>query len=299
MPTVNELLNEKLKLYELNGLFKEVRKVQRDTFKESVDFYIAEKNKLEGEPYLRRGTLAATAVNRFEKRLSDAIEKNVSYKSEIRKYMTNFDKMDILNSKVHKLLNKINISGVIKLANKQKRELVGGTVEKVVGEIGRFPENMLGDEMRQQFTKPVKKVLYQNIMQGKPQSAAKKALHNFIVGEKGKIGQLERWSGQIARDTLNQYDGAVNDMVRKEFDLNGFKYIGSLVKDSRPQCKKWKRMGVIRYDQLDKEISWAYSYGKGMIPGTNKDNFGTYKGGHKCAHQAVATRIEEKEVLNK
>ena len=87
-------------------------------------------------------------------------------------------------------------------------------------------------------------------------------------------------------------------MVRKEFDLNGFKYIGSLVKDSRPQCKKWKRMGVIRYDQLDKEISWAYSNGKGMIPGTNKDNFATYKGGYNCAHQAVATRIEE-QVLTK
>ena len=157
------------------------------------------------QPYLRRGTLAATAVNRFEKRLSDAIEKNVSYKSEIRKYMTNFDKMDKLNIQVHKKLNKIDINKVIKLATKQQRGLVGGTVEKVVGEIGRFPENMLGDELRQQFTKPVKKVLYQNIMQGKSQSAAKKALHNFIVGEKGKIGQLERWSGQIARDTCLLY----------------------------------------------------------------------------------------------
>ena len=207
--------------------------------------------------------------------------------------------MDKLNIQVHKKLNKIDINKVIKLATKQQRELVGGTVEKVVGEIGKFPQNMLGDEMRQQFTKPVKKVLYQNIMQGKSQTTAKKALHNFIVGEKGKIGQLERWSGQIARDTLNQYDGAVNDMVRKEFDLNGFKYIGSLVKDSRPQCIKWKRMKELRYDQLDKEISWAYSYGKGMIPGTNKDNFGTYTGGHNCAHSAVATRIEEKEVLTK
>ena len=298
MKTVNQLLNEKLKLYELDGLFKEVRKVQRYTFKQAVDFYIAEKNRVEGEAFVSKGSLAATAVNRFEKRLTDAIEKNVGYKSEIRRYMTNFDKMDVLNSRVHKLLNKINIDGVIKLANKQKRELVGGTVEKVVGEIGRFPENMLGDEMRQQFTKPVKKVLYQNIMQGKSQSAAKKALHKFIIGDKGKIGQLERWSGQIARDTLSQYDGAVNDMVRKEFDLNAFKYIGSLVKDSRPQCKKWKRMGTILYKNLNKEIAWAYSNGKGMIPGTNKDNFATYKGGHNCAHSATPIRIEEK-VLTK
>jgi len=298
MPTVNQLLSEKLKLYELDGLFKEVRKVQRNAFKEAVDFYIAEKNKLEGEPYMRRGTLAATAVNRFEKRLTDAIEANVSYKSEIRKYMTNFDVMDRLNKNIHLKENGINIDKIIKIANKQKRELVGGTVQKVVGEISRFPQNMLGDEMREQFTKPVKKILYENIMQGKSQSSAKKALHNFVVGEKGKIGQLERWSGQIARDTLSQYDGAVNDMVRKEFDLNGYRYIGSLVKDSRPQCKKWKRMKVLRYDELTKEISWAYSNGKGMIPDTDKDNFATYRGGYNCQHQAVATRIEEK-VLTK
>ena len=295
MSTVHQLIEEKLRLYELDDLFKEVRKVQRNTFKESIDFYIAELNKLEGESFMKRGSLAATAVNRFEKRLSDAIESNVAYRSEIREYMTNFDKMDKLNIQVHKKLNKIDIKGVINLANKQQRELVGGVVEKVVGEIGRFPENMLGNEMREQFTKPVKKVLYQNIMQGVPQTKAKKVLHDFIVGQKGKIGQLERWSGQIARDTLNQYDGAVNDMVRKEFDLDGFQYIGSLVKDSRPQCVRWVRMKQIPIKILPKEL--ANSTNRGQIPGTTKDNFGTYRGGFNCQHSAIAIRMPEKVLI--
>jgi hypothetical protein len=301
MPSVNQLLNEKLRLYEMDDLFKEVRKVQRATFKESIDFYIAERNKLEGKTFLQTGSAAATAVNQFERRMSIAIERNAGYKSQIRKYMTNFDRMDFLNSKIHKALNKIDISGVIRLANKQKRGLVGGTVEKIVGEISRFPQNMLGDEMREQFTKPVKKLLYENIMQGKPQGVAKKALHNFIVGKKGKIGQLERWSGQIARDTLSQYDGAVNDMVRKEFDLDAYRYIGSLVVDSRPQCVRWitEKKGILPYDELTKEISWAYRRGKGMISDTTKDNFATYRGGYNCQHSAIATRLEEKQVLTK
>ena len=290
MPTVNQLLEEKLRLYELDDLFKEVRKVQRDTFKEAVDFYIAEKNKTLDKTFLQRGSLAATAVNRFEKRMSDAIERNAGYKSEIRKYMTNFDKMDSLNKKIHKGLNKVDISGVIKLANKQKRELVGGVAEKVVGEIHRFPQNMLGDEMREQFTKPVKKLLYENIMQGKSQTSAKNALHDFIVGKKDKIGQLERWSGQIARDTLSQYDGAVNDMVRKEFDLNGYKYIGSLVRDSRPQCVRWKRMKEIPIEILPQEL--ANPTNRGQIPGTTKDNFATYRGGWNCSHSAIPIRID-------
>ncbi len=61
MKTVNQLLSEKLKLYELDGLFKEVRKVQRYTFKQAVDFYIAEKNRVEGKAFTTKGSLAATA----------------------------------------------------------------------------------------------------------------------------------------------------------------------------------------------------------------------------------------------
>jgi hypothetical protein len=296
MPTVNQLLSEKLKLYELDSLFKEVRKVQRFTFKQAVDFYIAEKNRLEGEAFLTRGSLAATAVNRFEKRLTDVIEGNLGYRSEIRKYMTNFDKMDKLNIQVHKKLNKIDIKGVIKLATKQQRELVGGTVSEVMKNIKSFPKDMLGDGLRQQFTKPIKKVLYQNIMQGKSQTAAKKALHDYIIGDKGKIGQLERHSGQLARDTLSQYDGAVNDMVREEFDLNGFKYIGSLVRDSRPQCQRWVKMREIPMSILPAEL--ANSANRGQIPGTTKDNFATYRGGYNCQHQAIAIRIDKK-VLTK
>ncbi|GAF75509.1 unnamed protein product, partial [marine sediment metagenome] len=218
------------------------------------------------------------------------IERNVGYRSEIRKYMTNFDVMDKLNTKIHRGLNKIDIKGVIKLANKQKRELVGKTVGNVLSEVNRFPQNMLGDEMREQFTKPVKKILYENIMQGKSQSAAKKALHDYIVGQKGKIGQLERWSGQIARDTLSQYDGAVNDMVRKEFDLNGYRYIGSLVRDSRPQCIRWRRMKELPMAILPAEL--ANPSNRGQIPGTTKDNFGTYRGGYNCQHSAIPIRIE-------
>jgi len=79
--------------------------------------------------------------------------------------------------------------------------------------------------------------------------------------------------------------------------LNAFQYIGSLVTDSRPQCERWiiKKGGVLKYSELEKEISWAYSNGKGMIPGTNKDNFGTYRGGYNCKHSAVPFRYEENQ----
>jgi len=293
MANPNDLIREKIRLYDLEGLMKSVRGVQSEVFKESIDFYIAELNKLQEKGFVEKGSLAATVVNNFEKRLSDIVEKNSRYQSEIRNYYTSFDELDNLNLIIHKELNEINIEKIIKLANKQQRELIGTTAADIVSE-KNIKVNLTGAKMREQFTKPVKKILYQGVMRGTPSTQLKTQLHDFIVGEKGKMGRLERWSGQITRDALSQYDGAVNDMVRKEYDLNAFRYIGSLVMDSRPQCVRWvtEKKGVLRYDELTKEIGWAYSNGKGMIPGTTKESFATYKGGYNCKHQAIPFRLE-------
>jgi len=299
MPDLNKLINEKIKLYDLDEFFKSVRLIQRDVFKETIDFYIAEKNKLEGKPFTEVGNLGATAVNRFEKRLTDAMDKNISYKSNIRGYLANFDIMDTINEKIHLAENKINIGKIIKIANKNKRELISKTAKGVTSGISdkTLYKNLAGDGMREQFTKPVKRILYQNLIKGTPETQVKSTLHQYIIGRKDEIGQLERWTGQITRDALSQYDGAINDMVREEFDLNAFKYIGSIALNTRPQCRRWITVKdrILKYDELTKEIQWANNNGKGMISGTTKDSFATNRGGFNCRHQAIAIRIEEKK----
>lgn len=299
MATLNDLITQKQALYDLDAFMVVVRRMQSDAFKESIDFYINELGKTEGLSVAQRGALAATAVNQFERKLSMAIEKNAKYQSQIRGYLRNFDTIDKINTKIHKQTNKININKIIRQANKQQRTLIGKTAEGIVSEISdaNLTDNLTGRSMRKQFTKPVKRILYQNIMTGTPGTQVKKQLHDFIIGEKGKIGQLQRWTGQITRDALSQYDGAINDMVRKEYDLNAFRYIGSLVDDSRPQCIRWirKKGGILSYKELTKEIQWAKNNGTGMIPGTNKDNFGTYRGGWNCRHDAIPFRLEEKQ----
>lgn len=299
MATLNELVKAKEALYDLDAFMVVVRKMQSDAFKESIDFYLTEKAKTEGLTLNQRGGIAATAVNQFERKFSKAIEKNVAYQSEIRKYLRSFGTIDKLNEKIHKVTNKIDIKSVVKQANRQQRSLIAKTAEGVTGEISdaALTDSLTGRDMRKQFTKPVKRILYDNIIKGTPGTEVKKQLHDFIMGEKGKIGQLQRWTGQITRDAISQYDGAVNDMVREEFNLDAYRYIGSLVKDSRPQCKKWITVnnGILPFDTLTKEIQWANNNGTGMIPGTNKDNFATYRGGWNCRHSAVPFRLPEKD----
>lgn len=299
MPSVDDLIKQKLKLYDLDDFLKEVQKIQRNVFKESIDFYIEEWAKTQNLSVAEKSSLAATAVNRYEKRIYDAIGKNFDYQSKIRSYLGDFGLIDEINEKIHAQQNDIDIRKIVRAANKNKRELISQTAKGVVGEISdeKLVSNLTGQGMRDQFTKPVKRMIYQNLMTGTPGSKVKTILHDYIIGKKDEIGQLERWTGQITRDALSQYDGAINDMVRVEFDLNAFQYIGSLVKDSRPQCERWviQKNGVLLYSEIEKELAWARSNGQGLIPGTNKDNFATYRGGYSCRHCAIPFRYEENQ----
>ena len=293
--TIEKIITEKKKLYDLKKFQNSVKLMQRESFKNAIDFYIREKALTEGLSFEKRGYDAATAVNQWEKRLSEALATNKIYNTEIKNYIRNFDGIEKLNKKLHSSLNNLDISGIEKLASRQKKELVGDISKGIIGEIH---VNLQGEEMRRQFTKPVKRLLYENILLGTTESETRKTLRNYILGDEKKLGQLERWTEQITRDTLGQYDGFINDMVREKYGLNAIRYAGSIIGTSRAQCQRWvrKNKGIIKISELSKEIKWAYSHGSGMIPGTTPENFSRYRGGYACRHEAIPFYLpEEKE----
>ena len=112
-----------------------------------------------------------------------------------------------------------------------------------------------------------------------------------------------KYIGQIVRDSFFQFDGTVNNMVAERYELNGFRYVGSIVKDSRGQCRRWVEIGKIPRKALSKEIAWAKRSGEykgkkksGMNGATNEKNFATYRGGYNCRHRAIPVRMSEAEL---
>ena len=105
--------------------------------------------------------------------------------------------------------------------------------------------------------------------------------------------------GQVARDALSQYDGTIQTVVRNRYDLQNIRYVGSIVKGSRGQCKKWTEMGLIPFEQLQAEIDWVearlgstykgHRIG-GWIAGTTVDTFLMFRGGWRCRHRGVVVR---------
>ena len=135
-----------------------------------------------------------------------------------------------------------------------------------------------------------------------------KTLETILRGGNGLTGLLEKHTQQYARDLLFQANGLLNNAIGEQIKANAYRYVGSikpgvhkklktggrsktLTGESRPQCKRWVKMEIIKLSELQAEINWAFTNGSGMIPGTNTTNFVVNRGGFRCRHTAYPILI--------
>lgn len=128
----------------------------------------------------------------------------------------------------------------------------------------------------------------------------------------------KRYLNQTSRDTLSQYQGAINDAVRVAYELKDILYIGNTIEATRPVCAHLRDTlkGKITSEQLkqtlseycpngipsDKRITYTTvngdehnaKKGSGMIEGTRFENFGQLRGGYACRHEAIWVRAFKK-----
>ena len=117
------------------------------------------------------------------------------------------------------------------------------------------------------------------------------ALENTLqpIGRAG--GLLTTNSYQVSRDALGQYYGSINQQIADTFELDGIRYVGSLINDSRDQCRRWVDKKVLAVKDLQSEINWAFANGTGMIKDTTPSNFLQNRGGYNCRHPAIPVRL--------
>lgn len=150
-----------------------------------------------------------------------------------------------------------------------------------------------------QFIQPAKYLLMQQVVTGASITEAQKMLERWAAGEltdgKRTAGRptpnLQRYATQLARDTVYQYNGTIQDIIRKEYGLTHFIYAGGVVGDSRPLCR--------RLVGSDDSIAFAdlpallNAYPQGIIPGTTAQNFQVYRGGYNCQHICYPVKAPE------
>ncbi len=202
----------------------------------------------------------------------------VGYFKKVNDFLFNFDLLTDFQKGVHLKLSDISIKG------KQITPFRNWAIDKVLFDMqGLGLDAALINPIRQEMKKAVD-------LGGNFQDMSRN-VEAFLRG--GKNGKLDRLVQLASNDSLGQFNGLVNNAVRKEFGLDAYIYVGSLIEDSRPQCVRWVAMRELPIDTLGSEIAWAKRNGTGMILATTKSTFAQFRGGFGCRHDAIPIRLKK------
>lgn len=149
--------------------------------------------------------------------------------------------------------------------------------------------NLKDAQMNSRFVEPVRKLLNKQIQLGGTFTDTEKALAELMTGGADKKGLLSRWVGQVSRDAMSQYQGAIHQKIASEYKMNGYNYIGSLVNDSRQHCVNWVGMSWLPIEELPALIESARGK-SGFIDTTTVDTFAVNRGGYRCRHEAIPSK---------
>lgn len=220
----------------------------------------------------------------LEARIYRALNKS-GYNDGVTKFLKNFDAVKLNNIDLQEVLNgEIILPSAL---NQITRLETQTTINK-----------LLGSGISRDFIVPIQQSLYRNIILGADVNDAKKTIQDYILTNDGADSKLLKYTTQVARDSINQYDGAIQKTIANELDLSDYLYAGSLILDSRGQCRYWVEKTRLKGDELKDEINAALNGStlggykcSGMIPETSVDTFSVYRGGYNCRHRAIATNF--------
>jgi len=102
----------------------------------------------------------------------------------------------------------------------------------------------------------------------------------IVASVRGQVGgRLARYSRQLVHDSLMQFDASVNIKMAKDAGITKFKYVGSLVEESRDHCIK-HRNKIYTEEQI-------YEIWSGSWAGKAEGNPFKVRGGYNCGHQFI------------
>lgn len=225
--------------------------------------------------------------NAYNTQLAELIEgqvaellNRVGFVDDIVQYLTVFDEATDYLKAQQADMNRI------KLDNAFLNPIKAASIEGVISD-------MAGLGLSQIVIKPVRDILTRAILGGGFLGDVQKELKGLILTDPQRAGILKKHYIQISRDAVGQYVGRANNAIQTKYKLDGYRYVGSLIEDSRPQCIRWHDKREIAVTELEAEIKWAENNGSGLIPGTTPSNWPELRGGYNCRHEAIPIRLKK------
>lgn len=258
---------------DLLGGIKGIEKAIYDTILSIVEQrFNTQGGKIQADPY------AFNTINEIANRIKEDIV-NSAYRENVQSYLRNFNTLKETTISLSSSLNQINVS-----------RTALNSIE--LGALNKATTALLGNGLDVNLVEPVKNIIFNHVVSGSSIADMEIQLRGYIRGNSERLGQLERYTTQIARDTISQYDGLMQNYIAETHNLDCIGYEGSLIQDSRAACVRLINdyKGVIKFSELPEFLNWAYANSSGMIPGTTPENFLIYRCGWGCRHTATAIR---------
>lgn len=235
------------------------------------------------------GTIKTTQANikilREVRTSMESIILTDAYKKRVNEYLGGFDDLKDTNDAYFSVLSTAFVPNKV-------------VYEEILSQsIALTKKSLLESGVNQFVIDPVDKLLTQNITSGGFFADMVEGMRVMILGDKERLGGLERYASQITRDSLNQYSRNYQQSITSDLGFEWFYYSGQLVRDSRSYCIE--REGKFYHEkevEKSSSLQWA-----GKIPGTNSSSIFTYAGGYNCDHTYLPVDISQvpKEVIER
>ena len=146
------------------------------------------------------------------------------------------------------------------------------------------------------FLNPIKEIIKTNITSGGSYAELTEQLRKEILGTPDLDGKLMKYAQQVTTDAINQYSAQYMKIITDDLGLVWFRYVGSLIKTSRPFCVALVKKSYVHKDEFP-EILKGNIDGKkvslaGLNANTTPDNFQILRGGWNCGHQLISISTE-------
>lgn len=212
----------------------------------------------------------------------EAIIGSKVWKNTIDEYLLSFENIQQLNIKMQQDYNNVKVPDALITPTRQL--------------VYEQAKDGLVKSLAKEYIQPAKYLMMQQVTGGASISHGLLMLERWNNGEMtdGRYGteptpNLQKYATQLARDAAYSFDRNINSIIKDRYELNGFIYAGSIIKDTRPLCSYLISLGR---PILYKEVApLLVLFPQGLIAGTNTNNFTQYCGGYNCRHRCFPTRV--------
>lgn len=215
-----------------------------------------------------------------------------SFKSEVSKYLKNFDDVEKISKTILEKVNGMSLKDYN--LNKEKTAAIDEIAKALLNE----------KELSKNIINPIKKILHRHVTTGISMKDARKEIQTFIDGDHVKHGFMAKYVRSITQEALGRFDGGINQRVSTEFGLDAFSIVGSLIKTSSQVCVNMIRE-VGAFENMAVNGKYAISdlpniiailkLGDGFVKGTTETNYFIMRNHWGCRHQFIPTRFLKRD----